>query len=86
MDEKEEQKLFDEYVKDGDCFQEHFDELAEKYEGKLVVVKNRKVIDSDGDVDILCKRLRDKGENPAMLFIGTILPEGTVIPSIPHRR
>jgi len=77
--EEEEMRLFEEYEKDADWFFNHFDALAEKHEGKAIAVKNRKILAANEDIDILIKELRAKGENPAILFIGSILPSDEII-------
>ncbi|MCK4637131.1 MAG: hypothetical protein KAT49_04560 [Methanomicrobia archaeon] len=79
MNENEEMKQFEEYERDADWFQEHFDELAEKYVGCVLAVKNRKILATNEDIDVLIRELRTKGENPAVLFIGSILPGDEII-------
>lgn len=77
--EKEEMKQFKEYEKDADWFFNHFDELAKKHEGQAVAVKNRKILAANEDIDVLIKELKGKGETPATLFIGSILPSDEII-------
>ncbi|MEK6888729.1 MAG: hypothetical protein AABW80_01335 [Nanoarchaeota archaeon] len=47
--------------------------------GKFVAVKNKQIIASNKDVNILVKYVEEKGENPACLVIEFVYPEGTVI-------
>jgi len=54
---------------------QRFDELKEKYEGKVFAVKNKRVICDAGNVQDLMKELDEKGEDVAFLLIESIPPK-----------
>lgn len=79
MNEEEEMKLFEEYDRDADWFQENFDKLADKYAGMALAIKKGDIIASSDNIDDLIIKIEKKGENPAMIFVGTILPNDEIL-------
>ena len=72
-------KQFKSYKKDADWFFNHFDEIANKYKGGVVAVKKGKIVATNENINDLIEELKVRGEIPAMLFIGTILPDDEII-------
>ena len=47
--------------------------------GKFVAIKNKEIIASDSNLDVLIKFVERKKENPSYLVIEFVYPEGTVV-------
>jgi len=71
-----EEELLETLNEDSKWMAEHWDELR-KYEGKVIAIKNRKVIYVSDSLEKLFKKLEEMNENPAFLLIETI-PTKTV--------
>lgn len=54
--------------------QKKFDELAEKYEGKLVAVEDEEIIASSDSIEDLIAQIKKMGKNPAELLITSFPP------------
>jgi len=54
---------------------ENYDKLR-KYEGKVIAVKNQKIIQVSDTIEHLLKKLEEKKENSAFLLIEAIPPKG----------
>jgi len=54
---------------------ENYDKLR-KYEGKVIAVKNQKIIEVSDTIEHLLKKLEEKKENSAFLLIEAIPPKG----------
>ncbi len=54
---------------------ENYDKLR-KYEGKIIAVKNQKIIQVSDTLEHLLKKLEEKKENSAFLLIEAIPPKG----------
>jgi hypothetical protein len=54
---------------------ENYDKLR-KYEGKVIAIKNKKIIEISDTVENLFKKLEQKKENSAFLLIEAIPPKG----------
>ena len=67
LDEMEEQRKW---------VNEHYDELREKYEGKVFAVKDKKVIITSGSITELLEEAKKIGEDPTLLFVDSIPPKG----------
>ena len=55
--------------------QSNFDELAKKYEGKLVAVEEGEIIASSDTVEGLIKQIEKRGMNPAEVYITSFPPK-----------
>lgn len=55
---------------------EHYDELRAKYEGKVFVVRDQKVLESSDNIEHLLEDVRKKGEDTALLTIESIPRKG----------
>jgi hypothetical protein len=53
-------------------FSEKYEELRDKYEGKVVAIKNRDVVSDADSVEELVEKVQKKGEDTAYLLIETI--------------
>jgi len=54
---------------------ENYDKLR-KYEGKVIAIKNQKIIQVSDTLEHLLKKLEEKKENSAFLLIEAIPPKG----------
>ena len=54
---------------------EHYDDFR-KYEGKVIAIKNQKIIQVSDTLEHLLKKLEEKKENSAFLLIEAIPPKG----------
>jgi len=68
-------KLLKASEEDSKWVSEKYDELREKYEGKVFAVRGKKVIDSAESVEQLMDELERKNENIALLLIESIPPK-----------
>ena len=65
---------------DSRWFHENISFLREKnLTGKFIAIKNRNVIASDKDINVVISLVEKQGENPAYVLIEFIYPEGTII-------
>jgi len=53
---------------------ENYEELR-KYEGKVIAIKNKQIIDVSDTLENIMKKLEDKKENSAFLLIEAIPPK-----------
>jgi len=60
---------------DSQWITENYDKLR-KYEGKVIAVKNKKIIQVSDTLEQLLKKLEEKKENSAFLLIEAIPPKG----------
>jgi len=63
--------------KDSEWVSEKYEQLREKYEGKVFAVKNRNVICYADTIEELLDKLEKKGENASFLLIEAIPPRNT---------
>lgn len=54
---------------------ENYDKLR-KYEGKVIAIKNKKIIDISDTLENLLKKLEKRKENSSFLLIEAIPPKG----------
>lgn len=52
--------MFNDFSRDIDWFQDHYEDLVKDYDGLFVAVKDEKVLLSDEDCERLIKRLRQR--------------------------
>ncbi len=70
----------EEFEQDSRWFYENMNMLRKRnLSGKFVAIKNKNVIASGKDIEIVIKLVEKKGENPAYVVIEFIYPEGTVV-------
>ena len=70
----------EEFEEDGKWFHENIGFLREKnLTGKFVAIKDKNVIASDKDINVVIEYVEERGENPAYIIIEFVYPEGTVI-------
>ena len=70
----------EEFEKDSKWFYENINLLRkEGFKGKFIAVKNRNVIASDKDINIVINSIEKQGENPAYVLIEFVYPEGTIV-------
>ena len=70
----------EEFEEDSKWFHENIGFLRKKnLTGKFVAIKNKNVIASDKDINMVIEYVEKQGENPACIIIEFVYPEGTVI-------
>ena len=74
---KEIESILGKFKENEEWFDEHREELQKKYEDSVLAIKDRKVIKAGKKLDNLLQELEREGENPATVYIATILPKGT---------
>ena len=52
--------LFEDHDKNWSWFEDHYEELVEKFDGEFVAVHEQRVVDHDRDVSALMKRIEAK--------------------------
>ena len=73
-----ETQLLEKGSKSFDWVQRKFDELAKKYEGKLVAVEEGEIIASSGTMEDLIKQIEKKGKNPAETYVTSFPPKDLI--------
>ena len=69
-----------EFEEDSKWFYENIEHLRERnLSGNFVAIKNKKVLASDKELNVVIKMIESQGENPAYVIIEFIYPEGTVV-------
>ncbi|MBS3092501.1 hypothetical protein J4466_03720 [Candidatus Pacearchaeota archaeon] len=69
-----------EFEEDSKWFYENVSLLRKKnFIGKFVAIKNKEVIASGVDFNMVVKEVESKGRNPAYIVIEYVYPEGTII-------
>ena len=69
-----------EFEDDSKWFYEHVSDLIkQKFVGKFVAIKNKSVIASDKDINVVIKIVESDGQNPSYVVIEYVHPEGTVV-------
>ncbi|MFQ6130379.1 MAG: DUF5678 domain-containing protein [Candidatus Hadarchaeaceae archaeon] len=61
-----------------DWVQKNFDELARKYEGKLVAVVDEEIIASSDTIEDLIMQIEKKGKNPAETYVTSFPPRDII--------
>ena len=61
---------------DFEWFSESYDELVDRYRGKVIAIRNKQVICYAEDMLELVEKLRKKGEDPANVFVTAIPSAG----------
>ena len=70
----------EEFEKDAKWFYENIEALRKKeLTGKFVAIKDKNILASDKNVEIVIESVEKQGENPSYVLIEFIYPEETVI-------
>ena len=62
-------QLLERGFKSFDYMQKNFDELAKKFEDKLIAITEEKIIASSDTIEDLIKQIEEKGMNPVEVYI-----------------
>jgi hypothetical protein len=73
-----ETQLLEKGLKNSDWVQRNFDELAKKYEGKLIAVEDEEVIAASDTMEDLIRQIESKGKNPAETFVTSFPPSDSI--------
>jgi hypothetical protein len=76
ISDKEIELLMDNFERDGDWFEMHKKEFMKKHAGKVIAVKNRKVIGVKRKFTDLIDEIKRMGEDPACVYIEAIPKKG----------
>jgi len=79
MDQPDELQLLKEMNVNEKFLKEKYSELREEFPDKFVALKDGKVIDNAPKIEILLKKLEDKGLNPSVISIEFIHKKGTML-------
>ena len=71
---EEESKILETLEEDSRWVTDHYDEI-EKYEGKVIIIKNQKIILSADTLEEALAELEKRGEDTAFLLMETIPPK-----------
>ena len=73
-------KEISQFEDDSKWFYENVDLLRKKrFVGKFVAIRNKEVIASDVDINVVVKEVESEGKNPAYIVIEYVYPEGTIV-------
>ena len=76
MSDEEILRILEEYGKDADWFDEHYEELKKKYRDFIIAIKGRRVVAYGKSLSELIKKVEDAGLDPAYVYIAGFPPEG----------
>jgi len=79
MNQPDELQLLKEMNVNEKFLKEKYSELREEFPDKFVALKDGKVIDNAPKIEILMKKLEDKGLNPSVISIEFIHKKGTML-------
>jgi predicted Rossmann-fold nucleotide-binding protein len=71
-------QLLEKGFRSSNWVQKNFDELAKKYEGKLIAVEDEEIIAVSDTMEDLTRQIERKGKNPAETYV-TSFPPGDFI-------
>lgn len=57
---------------------ENYDKYKEIYEGKLIAVKDEKILSVGDDMQELSNKIEEKGEDPRWIYVTSIPPKDIV--------
>jgi len=72
-------KYINENNKATEFVEKNFKKFSERYEGKLIAVKNKKIIASSEDSEELVKKIKKSGHNPNWIYITSFPPKGLTL-------
>ena len=64
--------------RDSKWLYENYDKYKEIYEGKLIAVKDEKILSVGDDMQELCNKIEEKGEDPRWIYVTSIPPKDIV--------
>lgn len=73
-----ETQLLEKGSKSFDWVQRKFDELAKKYEGKLIAVEEGEIIASSDTMEDLITQIEKKGKNPTETYVTSFPPKDLI--------
>jgi len=73
-----ETQLLEKGSKSFDWVQRNFDELARKYEGKLIAVEDKEIIASSDTIEDLVIQIEKRGKNPAETYVTSFPPKDLI--------
>ena len=79
MNQPDELQLLKEMNVNEKFLKEKYSELREEFPDKFVALKDGKVIDNAPKIEILMKKLEDKGLTPSVISIEFIHKKGTML-------
>jgi 3-methyladenine DNA glycosylase Tag len=72
-------KYINENNKATEFVEKNFKKFSEQYEGKLIAVKNKKIIASSEESEELVKKIKKSGHNPNWTYITSFPPKGLTL-------
>ena len=73
-----ETQLLEKGLRSSDWVQRNFDELAKKYEGKLIAVEDEEVIAASDTIEDLIRQIEGKNKNPAETYVTSFPPSDSI--------
>ncbi|MGB2729060.1 MAG: DUF5678 domain-containing protein [Halobacteriota archaeon] len=64
--------------RDGRWFGENYDRYKKIFEGKIIAVKDEKILSVGDDMQELSNEIEEKGEDPRWVYVTTIPPKDVV--------
>lgn len=69
-----------EFENDSKWFYNNIDSLRKQnFTGKFIAVKNKNIIASDKNINIVVDTIEKEGENPSYILIEFVYPEGAIV-------
>ena len=79
IDEEMENEILRVEIISAKWVEDRFDELAKKFEGKLIAVEGEEIIASSGDAKDLMKQVERKGKDPRRVYITSFPPKDFIL-------
>jgi len=76
--EEEELESIKAIERDSKWLSEHFEEYKQIYEGKIIAVKDQKILSAAANIQELSNKIEEMGEDPRWVYITSIPPKGIV--------
>lgn len=76
MTEGEILELLETFERNEEWFSERYDEFVRKFPGKVIAIRDQKIVSVGKSIEETIKDLTSKGEDINRVYIGTIPPEG----------
>lgn len=72
-------QLLERILKSFEYVQKNFDELAKKFEGKLVALMEEEIVASSDTIEDLIEQIEKKGINPAEVYVTSFPPKDFIL-------
>jgi intergrase/recombinase len=76
--EKEEIEILNAGIEDAKYVDEHFEKFSREHEGKIIAVKNKRIIASADTIEELIEKVKAKKSDPRTVYVTSFPPKGLI--------